>query len=70
MGHFRSNHCGKLGLVQETDLELLLCRFVDLDINFLAKFRNLYSFPVTYITLVIVFVSRAPCAVIDQPSNL
>ena len=28
-------------------LELLLCLFVDLDINFLAKFRNLYSFPVT-----------------------
>ena len=47
IGHLLSNHCGELGLVQETDLEMLLCRFVDLDINFLAKFRNLYSSPVT-----------------------
>ena len=39
-----SNHCGKLGLVQETDWELLLHQLVDLDINCL---RNLYSFPVT-----------------------
>ena len=41
------SHCGELGLAQETDLELILWRLVDLDINFLARFRNLYSFPVT-----------------------
>ena len=41
------SHCGELGLAQETDLELILWRLVDLYINFLARFRNLYSFPVT-----------------------
>ena len=30
MGHLLSNHYGELGLAQETDLELLICRFVDL----------------------------------------
>ena len=25
MGHLVANHCGELGLVQETDLELILC---------------------------------------------
>ena len=42
LGHLLSNHCGELELVQETDLELLLHRLVDLTI-----FRNLYSFSVT-----------------------
>ena len=46
MGHLLVNHCRELGLVQETDLELILCQLVELDINFLVKFRNLYSFPV------------------------
>ena len=69
MGHLLANHCGELGLVQETDLELILCRLVDLDINFLAKFRNLYSFPVTY-TFCIRMYLVLPVGVIDQPLNL
>ena len=36
MGHLLSNHCRELGLAQETDWELLLCLFVDLDINFFS----------------------------------
>ena len=38
MGHLLANHCGELhmGLVQETDLALILCRLVDLDINFFS----------------------------------
>ena len=48
MEHVLSNHFGGLDLGQEMNLELLLRRLVDLDITFLAKSRNLYSFSVTY----------------------
>ena len=47
MGHLLANHCGELGLVQEADLELILCQLVDLDINFLE--------------ICTVFLSHNPC---------
>ena len=71
MGHLLSNHCGELGLAQETDLELLLCRFVDLDMNFYLNLEEILQFS-CHITLVIVLYSCLvlPVGVIDQPLNL
>ena len=44
MSHVLRDHCMELGLGLVTDSEQLLHRFVDLDLTFLAKFRNLYKY--------------------------
>ena len=44
MEHVLTEHWAELRLEQETDIDWLLNRFVDLNIGFVAKFRNLYCF--------------------------
>ena len=47
LDHSLCEHCTELGLGLECTSELLVNRLVNLNISFLAKFRNLYSYSVT-----------------------
>lgn len=52
-----------MGLGQVMNLELLLRRLVDWDITFLAKFRNLYSFPVTLLVIGLCMRNTTLCCI-------